>query len=102
MRIDPQNPVNGSSGTNEVDNAQAAPLKNSQQAASSEPNDTVELSSGQANFRQLVSQLDQIPDVRQGQVSALSSAIKSGRYSPSNGQVADAIAAQSFGVSEPG
>jgi flagellar biosynthesis anti-sigma factor FlgM len=106
MRIDPQNPATGSTGASGVDNAQSAQLKNVQnaarpeQAAVPQPNDTVQLSSGQATVRQLVSQLDQIPDVRQEQVSSLRSAIDSGQYNPSNAQVADALAAQTFGVSE--
>lgn len=100
MRIDPQNPATGAAGASGIDNAQAAQTKNSQRAALPEPNDTVQLSSGQATVRQLVSQLDQIPDVRQEQVSALRSAIDSGQYNPSNAQVAEAVAAQTFGVSE--
>jgi anti-sigma28 factor (negative regulator of flagellin synthesis) len=50
--------------------------------------------------RQLVSQLDQIPDIRQGQVNSLRSAIAAGQYRPGSGQVAEALAAQSFGISE--
>jgi flagellar biosynthesis anti-sigma factor FlgM len=101
MRIDPQNPATGSSGSSRVEDAQAGQVKSSQQTAAAEPNDTVQLSSGQATVRQLVSQLDQIPDIRQGQVSALRSAIGSERYNPSDGQVAEALAAQTFGISEP-
>jgi len=101
MRIDPQNPATGSSGASRVEDAQAGQVKSLQQTASAEPNDTVQLSSGQATVRQLVSQLDQIPDIRQEQVSALRSAIGSGRYNPSDGQVASALAEQSFGISEP-
>ena len=101
MRIDPQNPVAGRSGASRIEDAQSAQVKSSQQAASAQPNDTVQLSSGQATVRQLVSQLDQIPDIRQGQVSALRSAIGSGQYNPSDGQVASAIASQSFGISGP-
>jgi len=102
MRIDSPNPVNGSTGTSGVENGQSAQIKSSQQGASLAPNDTVELSSGQATFRQLVSQLSQIPDIRQERVSSLSSAIDAGQYSPSNGQVAEAITSQSFGASEHG
>jgi flagellar biosynthesis anti-sigma factor FlgM len=100
MRIDPQNPASGSSGTGRVEDAQSGQVKSSQKAVSAEPNDTVQLSSGQATVRQLVSRLDQIPDIRQEQVSALRSAIGSGHFNPSNGQVAGAVAAQSFGISE--
>jgi len=102
MRIDSPNPVNGSSGANGVDNGQAPQSKGAQQSASLDLNDTVELSSGQATFGHLVSRLAQVPDIRQERVSSLSSAIDSGEYSPSSGQVADAIAAQSFGISEHG
>jgi len=101
MRIDPQNPATGSAGTGRVDDdAQFGQAKSTQQTATNEPNDTFQLSSGQATVRQLVSQLDQVPDVRQDQVSALRSTIRSGQYNPSNAQVAGAIADQSFGASE--
>src|SRR5580700_5478000 len=101
MRIDPQNPAAGTSRPSRLEDAQAGQVKSSQQTASTEPNDTVQLSSGQATFRQLVSQLDRVPDIRLGQVSALRSAIGSGQYSPSDAQVASAVADQSFGISEP-
>jgi len=100
MRIDPQNPATGSSGTGRVNEAQSGQVKSAQKPASNEPNDTVQLSPGQATVRQLVSQLDQVPDIRQEQVQSLSSAIASGRYRPSEVQVAEALAAQSFGISE--
>jgi flagellar biosynthesis anti-sigma factor FlgM len=100
MRIDPQNPATGATGANGVDNSQSAPAKSLQRSVAPEPNDTVQLSSDQATVRQLVSQLDQIPDIRQEQVSALSSSIANGQYNPSNAQVAEALAAQTFGVSE--
>jgi flagellar biosynthesis anti-sigma factor FlgM len=101
MRIDPQNPAIGSPGTTGVESAQSGQIKGSQQSFSIEPNDTVELSSGQATVRQLMSQLAQVPDIRQEQVSELRSAIGSGQYNPTNGQVAEALAAQTFGISEP-
>jgi flagellar biosynthesis anti-sigma factor FlgM len=100
MRIDPQNPAIGSTGASGVDAAQAGQVKNSTKATLPEPNDTVQLSGGSATVRQLVSQLDQIPDIRQEQVGALRSALDSGQYNPSNAQVAEALAAQTFGVSE--
>lgn len=100
MRIDPQNPANATAGANSVDGAQSGQVKNSQRPGSTEPNDTVQLSSGQATVRQLASQLDQVPDIRQEQVGALKSAIDSGQYKPSNAQVAEALASQTFGISE--
>ena len=102
MRIDPQNPavaISASSGASGVDSAQASQVKGSQRSASASPNDTVQLSSGQATVRQLVSQLDQVPDVRQDQVNSLRLAISSGQYNPTNSQVAEALVAQSFGAS---
>ena len=101
MRIDPQNPAIGSPGTTGVDSTASAQLKNASQGAATAPNDTVQLSSGQATIRQLVSQLGQVPDVRQEKVNSLRSAIGSGEYRPSDAQVADALSAQSFGASEP-
>lgn len=102
MRIDPQNPTTGAAGASNAENVQTAPVKasQSQRAALPEPSDTVQLSGGAATVQQLVSQLGQIPDVRQEQVSALRSALDSGQYNPSNAQVAEALAAQTFGVSE--
>jgi anti-sigma28 factor (negative regulator of flagellin synthesis) len=58
------------------------------------------LSSDQATVRQLVSQLGQYPDVRQGPVNALRAAISSGKYNPSNDQVAGALTEQVFAASE--
>jgi flagellar biosynthesis anti-sigma factor FlgM len=100
MRIDPNTPATGSSGASRADEVQAGKSKSQPSPVINEPNDTVQLSSGQATVRQLVSQLSQVPDIRQGQVSALRSAIGSGTYHPSNEQVAGALAGQSFGISE--
>ena len=101
MRIDPQSPATtGNSGVVNIENTQSAQLKNSQRAAVSEPSDTVQLSAGSATVRQLVTQLDQVPDIRREQVSALRSALDSGQYNPGNAQVAEALAAQTFGISE--
>jgi flagellar biosynthesis anti-sigma factor FlgM len=102
MRIDSANPINGSAGAGGVENGQPSQTKGAQPSVSLELNDTVELSTGQATFGHLVSQLSQVPDIRQERVSSLSSAIDSGQYSPSNAQVSDAITAQSFGLSEHG
>ena len=103
MRIDPQNPTPASSGAGAVDNAQSGQVtgrvKGTQKTVSSEPSDTVELSSGQATVRQLVSQLGQVPEVRQGQVNSLRTAIASGTYKPSNEQVAGSLARELFGLS---
>ncbi len=88
MRIDPQNQIPANSGTGGVENAQSGQAKGIQKPVSGEPSDTVQLSSGQATVRQLVSQLGQVPDIRQGPVNTLRSAISSGNYKPSNEQVA--------------
>jgi flagellar biosynthesis anti-sigma factor FlgM len=100
MRIDPQNPATQSSGASGVDNAQAGQVRGTPKNAGTETTDTVQLSSDQATVRQLVSQLGQVPDVREGPVSSLRSAISSGTYSPSDAQVAGALATQLLGVSE--
>jgi len=98
MRIDPQSPVTGSAGTNRVDEGQSGQVKSSSKTATNEPTDTVQLSSGQATVRKLMSQLDQVPDIREGQVNSLRSAIGSGQYNPNNEQVAGAVAAQTLGI----
>ncbi|MBZ5642906.1 MAG: flagellar biosynthesis anti-sigma factor FlgM [Acidobacteriia bacterium] len=94
MRIDPQNPIPASSSTNRVTDAQSGTGKSSLTGAAGEPNDTVQLSSGPATVRQLVSQLVQVPDIRTQQVSALQAEIQSGKFTRSNDQVAGAITAQ--------
>lgn len=99
MRIDPQNQIPASSGPSGVDSAQSAQVKSSQKPLAGEPSDTVQLSAGQATVRQLVSQLGQVPDIRQGTVNTLRSAISSGKYNPTNDQVAGSLAEQMFGLS---
>jgi len=101
MRIDSQNQIPASSGTSGVENAQSGQAKAIQKPISGEPSDTVQLSSDQATVRQLVSRLGQVPDVRQGQVNTLRSAISSGKYNPSNEHVATSLADQLFSASEP-
>ncbi|MBZ5659224.1 MAG: flagellar biosynthesis anti-sigma factor FlgM [Acidobacteriia bacterium] len=94
MRIDPQNPVPANTSTSRITDAQSGTARSSSLGAASEPNDTVQLSSGQATVRQLVSQLAQVPDIRTQQVSALQAEIQSGKFNRSNDQVAGAITAQ--------
>jgi flagellar biosynthesis anti-sigma factor FlgM len=101
MRIDSQNQIPASPEITGVENAQSGQAKGIQKPISGEPSDTVQLSSDQATVRQLVSQLGQVPDVRQGPVNTLRSAIASGKYNPSNEQVAGSLADQLFGASEP-
>jgi flagellar biosynthesis anti-sigma factor FlgM len=102
MRIDPQIPAAENSGTNRVTDSQSGPPKNSSTAAASEPNDTVQLSSGQATVRQLLSQLASVPEVRQDRVNSLRSQIQSGQFHRSNDQVAGAVVSQLLGVNSTG
>lgn len=102
MRIDPQNPVPANTSTSRVTEAQTGAARSSSLSAASEPNDTVQLSSGAATVRQLVSQLAQVPDIRPQQVSALRSEVESGQFNRSNDQVAGAIVAQQFGPNSTG
>jgi flagellar biosynthesis anti-sigma factor FlgM len=102
MRIDPQIPATENSGTNRVNDNQSGAAKASSASSAGQPNDTVHLSSDQATVRQLVSQLSQIPDVRQKQVSALRSEVQSGQFQRSNEQVAGAIATQLLGINSNG
>jgi flagellar biosynthesis anti-sigma factor FlgM len=97
MRIDPQISAAENSGTNRVTDIQAGPARNSASGATPQPNDTVQLSYGQSTVQNLISQLGQVPDIRQAQVSSLRSAIQSGQYSPSNDHVAGAVVSQLFG-----
>jgi len=102
MRIDPQIPAAENSATNRVNDSQSGAAKTPTAPIAGQPNDTVHLSSDQATVRQLVAQLDQIPDVRQQQVSALRSEIQSGQFQRSNDQVAGAVVAQLFGINANG
>ncbi len=97
MRIDPQNPFTQNAGTNRVTDAQTSTTNSASNTGALQPNDTVQLSSGQATVRSLVSQLDQVPDTRQSQINALRSEIQSGKFNRSNDQVAGAIVSQLFG-----
>jgi anti-sigma28 factor (negative regulator of flagellin synthesis) len=56
------------------------------------------LSPDQATVRQLVSQLRQVPDIRQEKVSALQSEIQAGRFQRSDEQVAGAVVGQLLGI----
>jgi flagellar biosynthesis anti-sigma factor FlgM len=94
MRIDPKVPAADSSSTSRVNDAQSGSAKSSLTSSASGPNDTFELSSGQATIRQLTAQLSHIPDVRQEKVSALSDEIQSGSFRRSNDQVAGAVVTQ--------
>jgi flagellar biosynthesis anti-sigma factor FlgM len=97
MRIDPNISAAENSGTNRVTDSPGGTSKNSASAAPNQPNDTVQLSYGQATVGNLISQIAQVPDIREAQVSALRSAIQSGQYSPSNEHVAGAVVSQLFG-----
>jgi flagellar biosynthesis anti-sigma factor FlgM len=98
MRIDPQIPAAENSGTNRVGDSQSGAAKRSSAPPAAEPSDTVQLSSDQATVRQLVSQLSQVPDVRQERVNSLRSEIQSGQFQRSNDQVAGAVVTQLLGV----
>jgi flagellar biosynthesis anti-sigma factor FlgM len=98
MRIDPQITAAENSGTNRVADSQSGTAKRLSTLAAVESNDTVQLSAGQATVRQLVTQLSQIPEVRQGRVDSLRSEIQSGQFQRSNDQVAGAIVGQLLSV----
>jgi len=96
MRIDPQIPAPENTGTSRVTDAAAGSTKSSSRSAAPEPNDTVHLSAGQATVRNLISQLGQVPDTRERQVSALRTEVQSGKFTRSDAAVAGAIVAQLF------
>ncbi len=102
MRIDPQIPASENTGANRVNDAQSAATKGSSTASAGQPNDTVHLSPNQAAVRQLVSQLSQVPDVRQEKVNALQLEIQAGRFQRSDEQVAGAIVGQLLGINSNG
>ena len=98
MRIDPHIPASQNSATERAKEVRSAASKGTTAARFAQPNDTVQLSSGQATIRQLVSQLNQVPEVRQEQVNALRLQVQSGQYKRTNEQVAGAIANQLLGI----
>lgn len=102
MKIKPQIPAAENSGTNRVKDSQSGPAKNLSTTPSIEPNDTVQLFFGHATIHQLVSQLNQVPDVRQDRVNALRSEIESGQFQRSIDQVAGAVVTQLLGVDPNG
>jgi flagellar biosynthesis anti-sigma factor FlgM len=97
MRIDPQIPAGDNLGTNRVSDAQSGAGKSTRAPISGEPNDSVQLSSGQATVRQLVAQLGQVPDVRLEKITALRSEIQAGKFQRSDELVARAIVNDQFG-----
>jgi flagellar biosynthesis anti-sigma factor FlgM len=97
MRIDPQIPASEKSGTNRVTENPGSSAKNASPAAAPQLNDTVQLSYAQATVQNLISQVGQVPDIREAHVNSLRSAIQSGQYSPSNDHVASAVVSQLFG-----
>lgn len=103
MRIDPQIPAAGTTGTDRLNQLYSGGASNNPPAAaSSQPNDTVQLSDTQATLSTLVSQLSNVPDVRQSKVDALRSQIQSGQYQIDNHQVANAIVDELVGPSGNG
>ena len=98
MRIDSQIPAGDNLGTNRVNDSKSGAAQTSSTPVANEPNDTVQLSSAQGTVRRLVSQLTEVPDLRQNQVSSLRSQIQSGQYRPNSVQVAGAVVTQLLGV----
>jgi flagellar biosynthesis anti-sigma factor FlgM len=98
MRINPQIPPVDSTAATPVNDSRTNAAKTAQPSPVGEPSDTVRLSSGQATVRQLVTQLDQVPEIRQQKVSSLRSQVQSGQFQRSNQQVAGAIVDDLFGA----
>ncbi len=97
MRIDPQIPASGNTGTNRVTDSPGGTSKSASPSVAAPLNDTVQLSQSQATVQNLISQVGQVPDIREAQVNSLRYAIQSGQYSPSNEHVAGAVVSQLFG-----
>ena len=92
MRIDPQIPAAGAAGADWLNELYSGGVStNTAAASSSQPKDTVQLSDTQATLSNLVSQLSNVPDIRQAKVDALRSQIQSGQYQIDNHRVASAI-----------
>jgi len=102
MRIDPQIPAPDAAATSSVSNQRSGAAANAAAGASGQPNDTVQLSAAQTVLSSLVSQLANVPDVRQQKVDALRAQIQSGQYQASNEQVANAIVDELVGPDSNG
>jgi negative regulator of flagellin synthesis FlgM len=57
-------------------------------------NDTAELSTDQVRVQSLAAEVNQLPEVRQEKVAALSSAVREGTYNVSPEQTAEAMVAE--------
>ena len=102
MRIDPQIPATDPTATSSVSNQRSGAAANTSSGVSGEPSDTVQLSSAQSVLSSLVSQLANVPDVRQQKVDALRVQIQSGQYQIDNQQVANAIVDELLGPGSNG
>ena len=100
MRINPQIPPVDSTPTNPVADARSGAARPAAQPpAAGQLNDTVQLSSSTTTVRQLLTQLEQVPEIRQEKVSSLRSQIQSGQFQRSNEQVAGAMVNELLGSS---
>ena len=100
MKIDSSYPSSSGSQAGQVNEQRTAGSNGSSGGAPAPRNDTVQLSSDQATFRQLSTQVGQVPDVRTEQVNSLRLQIQSGTFSRSSDAVAGAIVNELVGSAE--
>ncbi|WP_352430657.1 flagellar biosynthesis anti-sigma factor FlgM [Pyrinomonas sp.] len=75
----------------------AAEVRKAEEARTSEGADRVSLSERAARMQQLAARLRDMPDMRQERVAELRELVRSGRYDPPAGMIAEAIIRQENG-----
>jgi flagellar biosynthesis anti-sigma factor FlgM len=91
VKIDSQIPAPENSGTNPVRDSHLERNKKPAASPAPPPSDSVHLSSDQTTVRQLVTQLNQVSEVRTDRVHALRTEVQSGKYQRSDEQIAGAL-----------
>jgi len=92
MRIDGTNPLLEPQGTTMGQTTASGGAK-AEEAGGAQNSDAVSLSVS-STVRDLASQLQNLPDIRQERVAALKQAVETGKYQVSNEQLASALQTQ--------
>jgi flagellar biosynthesis anti-sigma factor FlgM len=102
MRIEPRIPAADSAAINTANNQRPGAAANTPGGVAGKPSDTVQLSSTQSVLSSLVTQLGNVPDVREQKVDALRAQIQSGQFRIDKPQVANAIVDELLGPNSNG
>jgi flagellar biosynthesis anti-sigma factor FlgM len=103
MKIDPRIQTTGGLQGDPVKNANKsanqAPDAKSANAASTQSEDTIQISSRHTEVQQLTAQIANVPDVRAERIAPLQAAVQQKTYNPDSGKVADALLSEQAGKS---